>query len=186
MMDLWTAEVQDAVLKLIVAVLGIVVMWVGVQGKRYLAALEAKALESAQETGVQVLEQVAEAAVRYVKQVSTHKWAELTNPERLAIAADWVQSVLPGVEREVAVGAVESVLNRLKTGYGGLEPKAAETTTDTPDSIAARAADTAAEVAEAKLAQLRADVQEAKETATKAVDTLQSLARSFGLRDGDA
>jgi hypothetical protein len=29
-------------------------------------------------------------------------------------------------------------------------------------------------------------VQEAKETATKAVDTLQSLARSFGLRDGDA
>ena len=181
-MDLWTADVQEALLGLLGTVLAIVLTWLAAKAASYLKALEAKAIQAAGEIADGRLTAAAEQAIRYVEQWAARQ-INATGAQKLAAAKAVLGKWFPEADEDDLEAVIEAALNGLKNGWR-LEPE--KITTDTPDSIAARAADTAAEVAEAKLAQLRADVQEAKETATKAVDTLQSLARSFGLRDGDA
>lgn len=200
-MDIWTPDVQEGVLKLVTAVLAIVVAWVGVKAKSYLAAMEAQALQAARETGVQVLEQVAEAAARYVEQAAKHKFADLTNPEKLAIAADWVQNTLPGVSHDTAVGAVEAMLNRLKCGYGTITPPTELVADGPPDADATNGSAATGQVvlapaipptigdpvqlvkqAEDVAAALEAKADEIKQAA----GSIGGIAASFGLaRPGD-
>jgi len=126
-MDLWTPEVQNALMGLLQAVFSIIAAWIGVEAARYVAALKAKALQAAAETGNALLEQAAETAVRYVEQVASQQVAKWTGKQKLHLAA---------------------VLNRLKYGYGSITPQAdtatrvATTITQaTVEDVAERAAD---------------------------------------------
>lgn len=130
-MDLWTPEVQTALVGLLQAVLSIVAAWIGVEAARYVTALKAKALQAAAETGNALLENVAETAVRYVEQVASQQVAKWTGKQKLHLAADYVTRQMPGVSIEDAEAAIEAVLNRLKSGYGSITPQ-----TDTATRVA--------------------------------------------------
>jgi len=147
-MDLWTPEVQNALMGLLQAVFSIIAAWIGVEAARYVAALKAKALQAAAETGNALLEQAAETAVRYVEQVASQQVAKWTGKQKLHLAADYVTRQMPGVSIEDAEAAIEAVLNRLKSGYGSITPQAdtatrvATTITQaTVEDVAERAAD---------------------------------------------
>lgn len=130
-MDLWTPEVQNALMGLLQAVFSIIAAWIGVEAARYVAALKAKALQAAAETGNALLEQAAETAVRYVEQVASQQVAKWTGKQKLQLAADYVTRQMPGVSIEDAEAAIEAVLNRLKSGYGSITPQ-----TDTATRVA--------------------------------------------------
>ncbi len=130
-MDLWTPEVQNALMGLLQAVFSIIAAWIGVEAARYVAALKAKALQAAAETGNALLEQAAETAVRYVEQVASQQVAKWTGKQKLHLAADYVTRQMPGVSIEDAEAAIEAVLNRLKSGYGSITPQ-----TDTATRVA--------------------------------------------------
>lgn len=130
-MDLWTPEVQNALMGLLQAVFSIIAAWIGVEAARYVAALKAKALQAAAETGNALLEQAAETAVRYVEQVASQQVAKWTGKQKLHLAADYVTHQMPGVSIEDAEAAIEAVLNRLKSGYGSITPQ-----TDTATRVA--------------------------------------------------
>lgn len=130
-MDLWTPEVQNALMGLLQAVFSIIAAWIGVEAARYVTALKAKALQAAAETGNALLENVAETAVRYVEQVASQQIAKWTGEQKLHLAADYVTRQMPGVSIEDAEAAIEAVLNRLKSGYGSITPQ-----TDTATRVA--------------------------------------------------
>ena len=129
-MDLWTPEVQNALMGLLQAVLSIVAAWIGVEAARYVTALKAKALQAAAETGNALLENVAETAVRYVEQVASQQIAKWTGEQKLHLAADYVTRQMPGVSIEDAEAAIEAVLNRLTHGWSSIA------TSDTPTRVA--------------------------------------------------
>lgn len=156
-MDLWTAEVQTALVNLVVAVLSIVAAWIGVEGAKYVAALKAKAMQAAIKTGNDLLESAAERAVRWVEQLAAQQIAKWTGPQKLAAAADYVTRQLPGVSEADAETAIEAVINRLKYGWDSI------TATDVDDAACVASTITTATVSEVadKVAAVVASAEEA-------------------------
>ena len=108
-MDLWTPEVQTALVGLLQAVLSIVAAWIGVEAARYVTALKAKALQAAAETGNALLENVAETAVRTWSK-SRRSNRQVDGRAEAPSAADYDRQ-MPGVDMTL-IAAIGAVLNR--------------------------------------------------------------------------
>lgn len=116
-MDLWTKEAQDVLLAVLLLIANFVLPLGARWLRNYLSALEAKALVAAKDAGGQLLYTVAETAVRWVEQTASNEVTKWTSKQKLAKAADYVQSQLPDVSRETAVATIESVVNAIKRGW---------------------------------------------------------------------
>lgn len=116
-MDLWTADVQEAVLKLIVALLGIAATWATVKAKNWLIAAEAKALAEAREKGGMLLEQAVRLAIQYAEQQATKQVDAWTNEDKQAAAAAFVLQRFPAVDAAEVADLIEALVKEAKSGW---------------------------------------------------------------------
>lgn len=118
-MDLWTAEVQEAVLKLIVALLGIAATWATVKAKNWLIAAEAKALAEAREKGGLLLEQAVRLGIQYAEQEASKQLAKWTNADKQAAAAAFVMQRFPEADAAEVASMIEALVKSVKFAAGG-------------------------------------------------------------------
>jgi nitrous oxide reductase accessory protein NosL len=123
--DLWTPEVQEAVLKLIVALLGIVATWATVKAKNWLVAAEAKALAEAREKGGAMLEQAVRLGIQYAEQVASKQVAKWTNEDKLNAAVEFVQVRFPEVPAEEIDRMIDAVIKDVKAWWLEQHPDSA-------------------------------------------------------------
>lgn len=116
-MDLWTAEVQEAVLKLIVALLGIAATWATVKAKNWLIAAEAKALAEAREKGGLLLEQAVRLGIQYAEQWATKQVDQWTNEDKVTVVVDFVHLRFPDADRAEIVMLIDALLKDAKSSW---------------------------------------------------------------------
>lgn len=124
-MDLWTGEVQNAVITLVVTALGIVAAWIGAKGRAYLTALESKAVAEARVRGGELMAEAAETAVRAVEALARNAAEKLMSAEKRALAVKFFLRLFPDADEELAGSYIEAALSRLQGGWYGLPTETA-------------------------------------------------------------
>jgi len=189
-MDLWTEDVQEALLGLLGTVLAIVLTWLAAKAASYLKALEAKAIEAAGEIADGRLTAAAEQAIRYVEQWAARQ-INATGAQKLAAAKAVLGKWFPEADEDDLEAVIEAALNGLKNGWKlEPEPLAAGPVDTIGRPIVATvppALSTAVEQAQAASDALSKQIEAARASADAKVAEFKGLAESFGLpRDGDA